>query len=102
VIRGARWNAVVVWVCAGALTPAVAVVRAQEPHAPAGEDRWVNVDGVRIHYLDFGGQGRTGAGHRRVVHVAPPATDYETDRASILAGLAAAQPGDTVQFAPGT
>ena len=111
-IRGARWNAVVVWVCAGALTTAAAGVRAQEQNAPAGEDGWVNApELIAPHIRRFldgleapadPAAARTRAGRRHVVHVAPPATDYDTDRASILAALEAAQSGDTVQFAPGT
>lgn len=38
----------------------------------------------------------------RVVHVAPPTGDMQTDRASILAALERVRPGGTVQFAPGT
>ena len=35
------------------------------------------------------------------LHVSPPTGDQTTDRASILASLAKAQPGDIIQFAPG-
>jgi hypothetical protein len=41
-------------------------------------------------------------GNVEVVHVAPPTGEQETDRASILAALAAVEPGGIVQFAPGT
>jgi parallel beta-helix repeat protein len=36
------------------------------------------------------------------VHVAPPTGEREADRASILAALERARPGDVVQFGPGT
>jgi parallel beta-helix repeat protein len=40
--------------------------------------------------------------HPSVINVAPPASNVETDRASIIAALERARPGDTVQFEPGT
>lgn len=42
------------------------------------------------------------AGEADTVHVAPPTSETETDRASILAAFDAVEPGGTILFAPGT